>query len=81
MTRDPQKNLIFLVSALLLSSDLIHEDVTFDASDLMLRVESMTEHLFNIKNYRIAKNAQKSNPSQKPYFSRPISKPKVGSPC
>lgn len=54
MTGDPQKYLIFLISALLLSSDLVHEDVALDASDLVLRVEPMTEHLFNIKNYRKA---------------------------
>lgn len=54
MTGDPQKYLIFLIFAPLLSSDLVHEDVALDASDLVLRVEPMTEHLFNIKNYRIA---------------------------
>ena len=79
MAGDPQKYLIFLVSALLLSPDLVHEDVALDAGDLMLRVEPMTEHLFNIKNYRIAKNAQKSNPTQKPNFSYQTYRSKVGS--
>lgn len=72
MTRDCQKYLIFVVPALLLGPNLVHQDVALDAGDLVLRIEPMTEHLFNIKNYQIAKNAQKSNPRPKTSLFPPI---------
>lgn len=79
MTRDAQKYFVFIVSVLLLGSNLDHEDVALDASDLVLRIEPMTEHLFNIKNYRIAKNAQNPNPTQNHSFPYQLAQLTVGS--